>query len=293
MQQIEENKFSQFTHAEFEWIYNKFNNTNTYKNVMLTMIFIEQLYLNHLAEEWRVIMPGYYANLLSISLPDLEHMLSTLEEKHIIKRLGITRMYRLALSDEMYSTIENSAYAQQQQEIVEKSKQVIEDTPTPISDTFKVLTELNFVADATHNMIENCYEINASIIKQQMELAKQTKILEALREKETVYANSMVRIDAIMKNYENMTQEVENLRNANKKLRLLEKETEKYNNQRRANDTQHLETMLSSILTTLEEYFSLPMYEKNKVISTKRTKTQITRIVMETIDNIQKGKDII
>lgn len=48
--------------------------------------------------------------------------------------------------------------------------------------------------------------------------------------------------------------------------------------------------MFSRILSAMEEYFALPLRDKNSLTNINRTKTEITKIVMETIEAIEKGK---
>ena len=293
---IEQDGFIQFSQEEFNYVLNKIKTTydlvKNYSSIMLLMIFVEQLLLDGFRGTWKDLPCGAYAVDMGVESVWIERATKRLERLHILKRLGMSRMYRLALSEKEFKQIENSAYAKQQEEIIEKSRKAVEDTvPQDVTADFNVLQELNDVAKAAKDILEASYIANESIIRQQIALQTVSVAMESLKEKEAVYAGMTVRIDAVSKNYENAIKEAQELRTKNNELRHLSLQEKKFYDEQKSRISQNLETMMGNILSAMEEYFSLPTYEKNKAINGNRVKTRISRTILDTIDAIQKGKD--
>ena len=188
--------------------------------------------------------------------------------------------YRMALCEEDYEKLTDESYTEQFQTVLENSKSV---TENGTGDTFQVLTELNNFEENLRETIAFNSEIGSRLLKQQ-------KILRALQEKENVYAGTLVRMDAVTRNYADTMQENQKLKEENKDLKQRMKLTDKFYAQQRENISAQLDEMSSRLISSLEEYFSRPVREKNQVSVSNRTKTELIRIIFETIDNVKKGK---
>ena len=293
--EVSDKKFAQFSQDEYAFLYQKissiYDSQKQYHEFMLHMIFAELLVLNKFKEQWQDLPYGFYAISMGVDTNYVTSIVEELEELHILKRLGISRMFRIALSTEEYMHLEDSAYAKQQEEIVERSQKAVEEEiPQGIYEEFKVLSELNAVTNATQIILDRSYNMNENIVRQQLALRTISDALHALQEKESVYAGMATRIAAISANYEKAITEAADLRQKNNELKNLSSQEDKFYKEQKEATTQHLEAMLSNILSILEEYFLLPNYEKNKIGTTNRIKAQITRIVTDTIGAIEKGK---
>ena len=293
---ITSGRFAQFSEEEFAFLYDKVKEVcdpaTDHKKCMLLLIFIEQLVLGGFRDQWQDLSIGFYAVSMGLSDEDIDTMIRQLQQLHILKQLGMSRMFRVALSEEEAQALEDSAYAKQQEEIVERSKRKVkEELPAKTEADFTVLTELNNVAEAAEQMKQYSYEVNESIVKQQLTLRVISDALQALKEKESVYSGMAVRIAAISQNYEEAVTKSQELENKNRQLRQIAAKTDQFYKKRQQLISQELEAMLSSILSIMEEYFALPGYEKNKLTNSNRTKAQITQLVINTITKIQSGKD--
>ena len=151
-------------------------------------------------------------------------------------------------------------------------------------DVIKEADRLEYLMD--------CYAVNEDIVRQQLALRTTADALKALQEKESVYAGMAVRINAISQNYEDALKRSHDLEVRNNELRHLAEQHNKFYAEQKKITTESLESMLSLVLSAMEEYFSLPLHEKNKPSTSNRTKTAITKIVMDTIQAIEKGKTL-
>ena len=292
---ITKDRFAQFTEEEYGFLYDRvstiYSPSQDHRTFMLLMILAEELVLDGFRDGWRDLRYGYYAITMGLEMEDVVHMAEQLERLKIVKRLGMSRIFRIALSETEYRHLEDSAYAKQQEEIVERSKRAIEESvPQTIEEQFTVLTELNAVASETNTLLQRSYQINEDVVRQQLSLRVMTEALRALQEKESIYAGMATRIAAISKNYEHALKEANELRQKNNELKHLSTSEDKFYKEQKQIAVQNLEAMLSHVLSALEEYFSLPAYEKNKPNVTNSVKTKITRIVTDTIGAIEKGK---
>ena len=292
---ISNEKFAQFDANSFQYLYDQISTVydplKNYHEFMLLMILVEQLLLNGFEDTWCDLPYGFYAIMMGIESEDVQAMITQLEELKIVKKLGISRMYRIALSEEAYKSLENSAYVKQQEDILSRSKKVVkEDISEKPEENFTVLTELNAVASATKEMLERSYAINENIIRQQLALRTTSDALKALQEKESVYAGMAVRINVISQNYEEAIRKSKELEIKNNELRHLAVQHDKFYKEQHQIAKENLESMLATVLSEMEQYFSLPLREKNSRANTNRTKTNIARIIMDTIQAIEKGK---
>jgi hypothetical protein len=288
-------RFAQFDSETYQYLYNKigaeYDSVACHRQFMLLMIFIEQLLLNGFRDNWQDLAYGLYAIMMGTEIEDIKNMVENLEKLKIIKKLGISRMYRIALSEEEYKNLEDSAYVHQQEDILNRSKKIVKDKiPEKQEKTFTVLTELNAVASAMNEMLERCYEINENIIRQQLALNTTAEALKVLQEKETVYAGMAVRINTISKNYEDAIRKSKEFEQKNNELNHLAAQHQKFYEEQKKITKENLEAMLGMVISEMEEYFSLPLREKNKMSNTNRAKANTTRIIMDAIQAIEKGK---
>ena len=292
---IRSERFAQFDETTYRYLYEKvslrYNPNQDHEKFMLLMIFIEQLLLNGFHTMWRDLAYGAYAIMMGVEISDIQRMVSDLEKIKIIKRLGMGRLYRIALSDREFKSLEESAYAKQQEEIVERSKNVLKSKPVEQSENkFTVLTELNTVTSIMKDTLESSYIINERVVKQQMLMNNLATALQSLQEKESVYSGMAVRINAISKNYEQAIENAKELESKNAEMKHLAAQHDKFYKEQKNIAKENLEAMFSRILSSMEEYFALPLREKNNLVNINRTKTAVTKIVMSTIEAIEKGK---
>ena len=294
--QVVPEEFAQFNEDAYSFLKEKISSlydpVAAHQEFMYHMIFVEQLILDNFHETWCDLPYGYYAIVMGLEADYILQKIQTLEELKIVKRLGMSRMYRVALSDDEYKVLENSAYAKQQDEILERSKKMVEAErpPKEVEQPFTVLTELNQVSEAAQDILDRSYAVNEAITRQQLMLRTISDSLLALHEKESVYAGMAVRINAISQNYEEALKKSQDLEAKNRQLRSRETANDKYYTEQKKYAVENLESMLSSVLSVMEEYFALPTYEKNRPAQINKTKTKITRVVTETIATIEKGK---
>ncbi|MBO7452047.1 MAG: hypothetical protein J6U54_17015 [Clostridiales bacterium] len=292
---IRSERFAQFDETTYRYLYEKvslrYNPNQNHEKFMLLMIFIEQLLLNGFHTMWRDLAYGAYAIMMGVEISDIQRMVSDLEKTKIIKRLGMGRLYRIALSEREFKSLEESAYAKQQEEIVERSKNVLKSKPAEQSENeFTVLTELNAVTSIMKDTLESSYVINERVVKQQMLMNDLATALQSLQEKESVYSGMAVRINAISKNYEQAIENAKELEAKNTEMKHLAAQHDKFYKEQKNIAKENLEAMFSRILSSMEEYFTLPLREKNNLVNINRTKTAVTKIVMSTIEAIEKGK---
>lgn len=280
-------KFQQLTSKEFNYVSscidkNLPNGTEeerfTYKVILL--VIIEEMKKENYLTNWTPAKIGNIVRYTGWNYRQVEDALDLLCEDRILKQLGASASYRMALCEEDYEKLTDESYTEQFQTVLENSKSV---TENGTGDTFQVLTELNNFEENLRETIAFNSEIGSRLLKQQ-------KILRALQEKENVYAGTLVRMDAVTRNYADTMQENQKLKEENKDLKQRMKLTDKFYAQQRENISAQLDEMSSRLISSLEEYFSRPVREKNQVSVSNRTKTELIRIIFETIDNVKKGK---
>lgn len=292
---IRSERFAQFDETVYRFLYEKvslrYSPNKDHEKFMLLMIFVEQLLLNGFHTMWRDLAYGAYAIMMGVEIADIQRMVADFEKMNIIKRLGMGRLYRIALSEKDFKALEESAYAKQQEEIIERSKNILKTKPEEKPDNeFTVLTELNAVTSIMKSTLESSYVINERVIKQQMLMDELSTALKSLQEKESVYSGMAVRINAISKNYEKAIESAKELESKNAEMKHLAAQHDKFYKEQKKLEKENLEAMFSRILSAMEEYFTLPLRDKNSLTNINRTKTEITKIVMETIEAIEKGK---
>lgn len=281
-------KFQQLTAKEFAYAKEKLDaciswNTDEtmYTREVILLIMIEEMKKEGFLTEWKPVKIGSVVRYTGLDYRDVEQELDFLCENHILKQLGASMSYMMALSEEDYAKLDDSSYTEQFKSVLEGSQVVVETGTT--GTRFQVLTELNDIADNTREFIAFNSEMGTKLLKWQ-------KLLDSLLSKESVYAGTLVRLDAVNRNYNQTMQENQELKTENQKLKQTIKATDKFYGEQKTAVISELEAMSASLISEIEAYFSRPVREKNQPSITNRTKTDLIRIIFHTIDTIKKGK---
>lgn len=282
-------KFQQLSRKEFEYVLNciraKLQNTDVekdYTTTMMAMIVVEEMKREGFCQDWQTAKIGAICRYTGMNDREVEDILDLLCETRILKSLGASRNYMLALSEDAWQKLEDFAYSEQFDAVLKTSQESLHRQDK--EKTFQVLSELNEFEDNVDEFIAFNSRIGVQLLRQK-------KILTALQEKEAVYSNTLVRIDAVSRNYTETQEENARLKEENKKLRNENKISDKFYKTRQNQIEARLDTMSASLVSVLEKYFSKPVHEKNQLAVINHTKTEAIRIIFAAIDDIKSGKE--
>lgn len=280
-------KFQQLTKKEFQYAIAHLEENmpdlseeelHSYRMILLVMI--EEMKRDGFMKEWTPARIGNIVRYTGWDYRKVEEALDCLCQDHILKQLGASASYMMALSDEDYAKLDDSSYAEQFKMVLENSQAVVNQEAH--SQDFQILTELNEIAKNIREFIAFNSEMGSKLLKQQ-------KLLATLQGKEDVYAGTMVKMDAISRNYSDTVKENEELKKELATQKSRQKAYDKFYAEQRKKTLEELDTMSASLISVLESYFARPVREKNQPSITNRTKTEMIHIVFTTIDNIKKG----
>lgn len=282
-------KFQQLTAKEFMYATTRLAEQlsakpaeERYTYTMVLLVIIEEMKRDGLIQEW---MPARIGNIVRYTGWDyrqVEEALDILCEANILKQLGASGTYRMALSEEEYAKLGDSSYAEQFKIVLQNSQAVVNKESD--GQEFQVLTELNEIAKNVREFIAFNSEMGHKLLKQQ-------KLLAMLQGKEEIYAGTMVKMDAVSRTYSDTVRENESLKKELAAQKQRQKAYDKFYALEKKKTIEDLEAMSASLVSELESYFSRPIHEKNKPSVTNKTKSDIIRIVFATIDAIKKGPD--
>ena len=281
-------KFQQLSRKEFEYALTRIrlrlsdDDPVYYRMAMMALIIVEEMKREGFCLDWQTAKTGAICRYTGLSEREVEDLLDILCDISLLKSLGASRNYMLALSEDAWQKLEDFAYSEQFDSVLKTSRETLQqqDKEKP----FQVLSELNEIE-------ENVNEFIAFNSRMGMQLLRQKKLLASLQEKETVYSNTLVRIDAVSRNYTETQEENARLKEENKKLRNENKLSDKFYKERQAQVESRLDAMSASLVSVLEEYFSRPVRDKNQPAIMNRTKAEAIRIIFAAVDDIKTGKE--
>jgi len=281
-------KFQQLSRKEFEYAVSHLNETvkeedvaAKHSRIMMLLIIAEEMKREGFLEDWHTAKTGSVCRYTGLTEREVEACVDQLKEASMLRSLGASSNYMLALSEEAWQNLEDAAYSKQFENVLQTSQKISEN---PEDETFHVLTELNEI----DKNIDEFIAFNSHV---GMLLLRQKKLLTALQEKETVYANTLVRIDAVSKNYVATQEENKRLQEENKQLRNEIRLSDKFYKERQTRTEEKLNAMSASLVSVLESYFSRPVREKNLPTVTNKTKADLLHTVFTAIEDIKSGKD--
>ena len=284
-------KFQQLTHKEFDYALehirtkiSQYDPESEYHIIMMALIIVEEMKREGFCQDWQTAKIGAICRYTGMSDREVEEILDLLCEAHLLKSLGASRNYMLALSDDAWQKIEDFAYSEQFDAVLKTSRESLEQQDKEKS--FQVLSELNEFED-------NIDEFIAFNSRMGMQLLRQKKLLATLQEKEVVYSDTLIRIDAVSRNYTETQEENARLKEENKKIRNANKLSDKFYKERQAQIEARLDAMSASLVSVLEDYFSKPVRDKNQPAIMNRTKAEAIRIIFAAVDDIKSGKESI
>ena len=276
-------KFQQLTAKEFQYAVSHLpavTDEESHTTCIILLVMIEEMKRDGFMQEW---MPARIGNIVRYTGWDyrqVEEALDTLCESHILKRLGASASYMMALSDEDYAKLDDSSYAEQFKIVLANSQAVVNKEAD--GKDFQILTELNEISQNVREFIAFNSEMGSKLLKQQ-------KLLTILQGKEDVYAGTMVKMDAVTRTYNDTVKENEELKKDLVQQKQKQKAYDQFYAAQKKKTTEELDAMAASLISELETYFSRPVREKNQPTITNRTKSELIRIIFATIDNIKKG----
>ena len=280
-------KFQQLTAKEFTYVTNQLSSClpegteeDKHTCLIILLVIIEEMKRDGFLEDW---MPARIGNVVRYTGWDyrqVENALDILCQAHILKQLGASASYKMALSEEDYAKLDDSAYTEQFKAVLESSQAVVNKENNGLD--FQVLTELNEISQNIREFIAFNSEMGSKLLKQQ-------KLLATLQGKENVYAGAMVRMDAVSRTYTETVKENEELKKELISQKQKQKAYDKFYTEQKKKITEELDAMSASLISELETYFSRPVREKNQPALTNRTKSELIRIIFTTIDSIKKG----
>ena len=280
-------KFQQLTTKEFAYATNHLSAClpdgtaeEQYSCTMVLLVIIEEMKRDGFMQDWLPARIGNIVRYTGWDYRQVEESLEILCQAHILKQLGASASYMMALSDEDYAKLDDSSYAEQFKIVLENSQAVL-NRETDSRD-FQILTELNEIAKNVREFIAFNSEMGSKLLKQQ-------KLLATLQGKEDVYAGTMVKMDAVSRTYNDTVKENEELKKELAQQKQKQKAYDQFYAAQKKKTTEELEAMAASLISELESYFSRPVREKNQPAITNRTKSELLRIVFTTIDTIKKG----
>ena len=281
-------KFQQLTSKEFTYacrcledILSGKTGEELHRYTMILLIIIEEMKRDGFMEEWTPARIGNIVRYTGWNYRQVEEALGILCQAHILKQLGASASYMMALSEEDYEKLDDSSYAEQFKMVLENSQAVMNKETS--NQDFQILTELNELSQNIREFIAFNSEMGSKLLKQQ-------KLLTALQGKENVYAGAMVRMDAVSRTYNDTVKENEELKKELANQRQKQKAYDKFYAEQKKVLAEELDAMSASLISVLESYFSRPVREKNQPSVTNRVKSEMIRIIFATIDQIKKGK---
>ena len=280
-------KFQQLTQKEFTYVTNRLAEQfpgeiteTSWQTRMILLVMVEEMKHDGFLEEWTPARIGNIVRYTGWDYREVEEALDILCQAHILKQLGASASYRMALSEEDYAKLDDSSYAEQFRIVLENSQAVVNKTTN--GQEFQILTELNEIAQNIREFIAFNSEMGSKLLKQQ-------KLLATLQGKEDVYAGTMVKMEAISRTYNDTVKENEELKKELALQKQKQKAYDRFYADQKKKTTEELDAMSASLISELESYFSRSVREKNQPAITNRTKSELIRIVFATIDNIKKG----
>ena len=280
-------KFQQLTTKEFTYATNHIashisdgTQEEQYSCTVILLVIIEEMKRDGFLQEWTPARIGNIVRYTGWDYRKVEEALDILCQAHILKQLGASASYMMALSDEDYAKLDDSSYAEQFKIVLENSQAMVNHETN--GQDFQVLTELNEIAKNIREFIAFNSEMGAKLLKQQ-------KLLATLQGKEDVYAGTMIKMDAVSRTYNDTVKENEELKKELAQQKQKQKAYDQFYAAQKKKTTEELDAMAASLISELEAYFSRPVREKNQPTITNRTKSELLRIVFTTIDNIKKG----
>ncbi len=279
-------KFQLLTSKEFSYAYNRLANISTdteeekHTYQMILLVIIEEMKRDGFLQDWLPARIGNIVRYTGWNYRQVEEALDTLCKVQILKQLGASASYMMALSEEDYAKLNDSSYTKQFEIVLENSQAIVNKEAD--GQNFHVLTELNEIAKNIREFIAFNSEMGSKLLKQQ-------KLLATLQGKEEVYAGTMVRMDAVSRTYNDTVKENEALKQELAAQKQKQKAYDKFYAEQKKKIAEELDAMSASLISELESYFSRPIREKNQPSITNRTKADLIRIIFTTIDNIKKG----
>ena len=280
-------KFQQLTQKEFTYVTSRLAEQfpgeiteSSWQTQMILLVMIEEMKHDGFLEEWTPARIGNIVRYTGWDYREVEEALDILCQAHILKQLGASASYRMALSEEDYAKLDDSSYAEQFRIVLENSQAVVNKTTN--GQEFQILTELNEIAQNIREFIAFNSEMGSKLLKQQ-------KLLATLQGKEDVYAGTMVKMEAVSRTYNDTVKENEELKKELALQKQKQKAYDRFYADQKKKTAEELDAMSASLISELESYFSRPVREKNQPAITNRTKSELIRIVFATIDNIKKG----
>ena len=278
-------KFQQLTTKEFQYAVAhlpEITDEETHTKNVILLVMIEEMKRDGFMQDWQPARIGNIVRYTGWDYRQVEEALDLLCECHILKQLGASASYMMALSDEDYAKLDDSSYAEQFKIVLENSQAVVNKETN--GQSFQILTELNEISQNVREFIAFNSEMGSKLLKQQ-------KLLATLQGKEEVYAGTMVKMDAVSRTYSKTVEENEELKKELAQQKQRQKAYDKFYAEQKKKAAEELDAMAASLISELETYFSRPIREKNQPTVTNRTKAELIRIIFAAIDGIKKGTD--
>ena len=142
---------------------------------------------------------------------------------------------------------------------------------------------MNTIEPTSKEIIVSLSEIGAKILEQQ-------KSIDALHEKEIVYAKSAVVMSNLNAAYSKLKTDYDILQKENSELRIGKRQNNELFEEYQKNAIENLNALSGQASSILENYFNLPVFEKNKPGAINKTKAELLQLIIKISDNIKGNK---